>query len=167
MISPVVNIVGELNEWDKALGGCRQIVRLDSPETPYPDGYNCLTKISIHMEDYEAAARYQNKTEEVAWDGMFGFLSNGVLILNNTGECEESHAVAQKWLDVRPYSLSAQIMLGMGFMCSEDYEEAIHIREKVVDKWSTSVNDVLLLAIPMQPMECMLKPPSHWRTMNT
>ena len=98
---------------------------------------------------------------------MFGFLSNGVLILNNAGECEESRAVAQKCLDVRPYSLSAQIMLGMGFMCSEDYEEAIHIREKVVDKWSTSVNDVLLLAIPMQPMECMLKPPSHWRTMNT
>ena len=32
-------------------------------------------------------------------------------------------------------------------MCSEDYEEAIHIREKVAEKWPTSVNDVRLLAL--------------------
>ena len=37
-------------------------------------------------------------------------------------------------------------MLGIGFMCSDDYEEAIHLREKVVEKWPTSVENVSLLA---------------------
>ena len=99
------------------------------------------------MEDFQAAERYQDKTEEVASEGQLGILSNRVLLLNLAGECEQSRAVAQKWFDARPYSLSAQIMLGIGFMCSEDYEEAIHIREKVADKWPTSVNDVRLLAL--------------------
>ena len=147
VISIVVDIAAELNEWDKALEGCRQMVSLDSPQTPYPDGYDCLTKISIRMEDFEAAERYQDKTEEVAGDDRFGVLSNRVLLLNHAGEYEQSRAVAQKWQDARPYSLSAQIMMGMGFMCSDDYEEAIHIREKVVAQWPTSVNDVRLLAV--------------------
>ena len=68
VISIVVDIAAELNEWDKALEGCRQLVSLDSPQTPYPDGYDCLTKILIRMEDFEAAERYQDKTEEVAGD---------------------------------------------------------------------------------------------------
>ena len=38
-------------------------------------------------------------------------------------------------------------MLGIGYMCSDDYEEAILILEKVVERWPTSVNDVYLLAI--------------------
>ena len=38
-------------------------------------------------------------------------------------------------------------MLGIGYMCSDNYEEAILIREKVVGRWPTSVNDVYLLAI--------------------
>lgn len=147
VISLIVDIAAELNEWDKALRGCRQLVRLDSPETPYPDGYDCLAKISIRMEDYEAASIYQDIAEEVAWDGRFDILTNRVLILNESGECEQSRAVAQKWLDARPYSLSAQAMLGMGYMCSNDFEEAIHIREKVVEKLPTSVPDIYLLAV--------------------
>ena len=147
VISLVVNIAAELNEWDKALRGCRQMVSLDSPETPYPDEYACLAKISMRMEDYEAAARYQDKTEEVAWIDRLDILSNRVLLLNELGECEQSRAVAQKWLNAGPYSLSAQIMLGKGFMCSKDYEEAIHIREKVAEQWPTAVNDVRLLAL--------------------
>ena len=147
VISLVAETAAKLNEWDKALEGCRQLVSLDTLQTPYPDGYDCLAKISIRMEDYEAAARYQDKSEEVAWDDRFDILSIRVLLLNNAGECEQSRAVAQKWLDARPNSLSAQIMLGRGYMCSDDYEEAIQIQEKVVEKWPTSVNDVYVLAI--------------------
>ncbi len=146
VISLITEIAAELNEWDKALEGCRKMVNLDSPETPYSGGYDCLTKISIRMEDFQAAARYQDKTEEVASEGQLGILSNRVLLLNYAGECEQSRAVAQKWLDARPYSLSAQIMLGIGYMCSDNYEEAILIREKVVERWPTSVSDVYLLA---------------------
>ena len=123
------------------------MVSLDWPETPYSYGYDCLTKISIRMEDFQAAERYQDKTEEVASDDQLGILSNRLLLLNNAGECEQSRAVAQKWLDARPYSLSAQFMLGMGYMCSDNYEEAILIRERVVERWPTSVKDVYLLAI--------------------
>ena len=147
VIPLVVDIAAELNEWAKALEGCRKMVSVDSPETPYSYGYDCLAKISIRMEDFQAAERYQDKTEEVASDDQLGILSNRVLLLNNAGECEQSRAVAQKWLHARPYSLSAQIMLGIGYMCSDNYEEAILIREKVVERWPTSVNDVYLLAI--------------------
>ena len=147
VISLVVDIAAELNEWAKALEGCRQMVSLDSPETPYSGGYDCLTKISIRMEDFQAAERYQDKTEEVASEGQLGILSNRVLLLNLAGECEQSRAVAQKWFDARPYSLSAQFMLGMGYMCSDNYEEDILMREKVVERWPTSVKDVYLLAI--------------------
>ena len=147
VISLIADIAAELNEWDKALEGCRQMVSLNSPETPYSGGYDCLTKISIRMEDFQAAARYQDKTEEVASEGQLGILSNRVLLLNHAGECEQGRAVAQKWLDTRPYSLSAQIILGIGYMCSDNYEEAILMREKVVERWPTSVNDVYLLAI--------------------
>ena len=66
VISIVVDIAAELNEWDKALEGCRTMVSLDSPETPYSYGYDSLEKISIRMEDFQAAERYQDKTEEVA-----------------------------------------------------------------------------------------------------
>ena len=105
------------------------------------------------MEDFQAAERYQNKTEEVASDDQLGILSNRAILLNKAGKCEQSrvvceqsHAVAQKWLDARPHSLNAQQMLGIGFMCSDDYEEAIHLRVKVVEKWPTSVENVSLLA---------------------
>ena len=78
VFSLVVYIASELNEWDKTLEGCRQLVSQNSPETPYPDGYICLTNISISMEDYEAAASYQDQAEEVAWNDPFGhFVQSG------------------------------------------------------------------------------------------
>ena len=143
------------------------MVSLDSPETPYSDGYDCLTKISIRMEDFEAPERYQDKTEEVASDDQLGILSNRVLLLNHAGECEQSRAVAQKWLDARPYSLSAQIMLGMGYMCSDNYEEAILIQGKGC---GTVAHLPLMMStcwpFPMPPMEWNLKPSRYSKTSN-
>ncbi len=146
VIAVGVNIAAKRNEWDKALEGCRQMVSFDSPETPFPEGYDCLAKFLLGLEDYEAAARYQDQAEEAAWDERFDISSTRVRLLSQAGECELSRAVAQKWLDARPHSLSAQIMLSIGYMCSDDYEEAIHLREKVVEKWPTSVENVSLLA---------------------
>ena len=74
------------------------------------------------MEDCWAAERYQDKIEEVASDDQLSILSNRAILLNKAGECEQSRAVAQKWLDARPYSVSAQIMLGRGHICSDNYE---------------------------------------------
>ena len=83
--------------------------------------------------------------------------------LTGQGECEQSRAVAQKWLDARPHSLNAQQMLGIGFMCSDDYEEAIHLREKVVDKVAHFCRNDVSSTGPfhMQPMACILRPPGR------
>ena len=43
----------------------------------------------MHMEDYEAAARYQDQAEEVAWDDCFDILSNQILLLTRARECEQ------------------------------------------------------------------------------
>lgn len=88
------------------------------------------------MKDFAAAAMYQDKPEEVAWDDRFVFSPDRVYLFSKAGESEQSRAFAQKWLDARPYKLSAQIMLSIGNMCSEGYVEAIHIREKVKEPLS-------------------------------
>ena len=69
----------------QGLGGCRQMVSLDSPENPFPDRYRYLAYISMHMEDYEAAARYQSQAEEVAWDDRFDILSTEFCSLPRQG----------------------------------------------------------------------------------
>ncbi len=146
MVSLIVDIAAVLNEWDKVLEGCRQLVSLNSPDTPYPDGYICLTNVSILMEDYESAARYQDKTEEVAWSDRLDILSIRVRLLDQAGECEQSRGVAQKWLDAQPYSLLAQNLLNLSYMCSGNYEEAIHIAEEIVKQVPTSVSAAFTLA---------------------
>ena len=90
MLLLVVYIASELNEWDKALDGCRQLVSLNSPETPYPDGYICLTNISISMEDYGAAASYQDQAEEVAWNDRLDISFNRVRLLEKGGDASKS-----------------------------------------------------------------------------
>ena len=164
VLSLVVYIASELTERDKALEGCRQLVSLNSPETPYPDGYICLTNISISMEDYEAAASYQDQAEEVAWNDRLDISFNRVRLLEKAGECEQIRVVARKWLDDLPYTGPAQSWLGSSYMCSGNYEEAIHIREQIARQSPTSVPDTYALALP--PMECFLKPSKHLETSN-
>ena len=147
VLSLVVYIASELNEWDKALEGCRQLVSLNSPETPYPDGYICLTNISISMEDYGAAESYQDQAEEVAWNDRLDISFNRVRLLEKAEECEQIRVVARKWLDDLPYAWPAQSWLGSSYMCSGNYEEAIHIREEIVRQSPTSVPDAYALAL--------------------
>ena len=147
MLSLVVYIASELNEWDKALKGCRQLVSLNSPETPYPDGYICLTNTSISMEDYKAAASYQAQAEGIAWKDRLDISFNRVRLLEKAGECEQIRVVALELLDDLPYTWPAQSWLGSSYMCSGNYEEAIHIREQIVRQSPRSVPDAYALAL--------------------
>ncbi len=142
-----VDMAVELNEWEKALNGCARMAAVDSPETPYPDGYTCQANVSMLMEDYEAAEKFQDKAEEVAWDDRFDVSMTRMFLFNNAEECKESRSIAQKWLDARPYSMAAQRMMGVGFMCSDDWEEAIPFLQLVSNQLPTSVTDSRLLAI--------------------
>jgi len=142
-----VDMAIELNEWDKAIAGCARMAEIGTPETPYPDGFTCQANVAMLMEDYEAAAQYQDKAEAAAWDDRFDISMTRMFLLNNAEECEESRAVAQKWLDTRPYSMAAQRMMGVGFMCSDDWEQAIPFLTVVNTQLPTSVTDARLLAI--------------------
>ena len=142
-----VDMAVELNEWDKAIAGCARMAEIGTPETPYPDGFTCQANVSMLMEDYEAAEKYQDKAEAAAWDDRFDISMTRMFLLNNAEECEKSRSVAQKWLDARPYSMAAQRMMGVGFMCSDDWEEAIPFLQLVNTKLPTSVTDARLLAI--------------------
>ena len=142
-----VDMAVELNEWEKAQAGCTRMAALDSPDTPYPDGYTCQANIAMLMEDYETARKHQAEAERVAWDDRFDISMTRMFILNNAEECTQSRATAQKWLDARPYSMAAQRMMGVGFMCSDDFEDAIPFLELVYNQLPKSVTDARLLAI--------------------
>ncbi len=142
-----VDMAVELNEWDKAIAGCAQMAAIGTPETPYPDGFTCQANVSMLMEDYETARKYQDQAEAVAWDDRFDISMTRMFLLNNAEQCQESRTIAQKWLDARPYSMAAQRMMGVGFMCSDDWEEAIPFLQRVNTQLPTSVTDARLLAI--------------------
>ncbi len=142
-----VDMAVELNEWDKAIAGCARMAEIDTPDTPYPDGFTCQANVFMLMEDHETAAQYQAQAEEVAWQDRFDVSMTRMFLLNSAEECQESRAVAQKWLDARPYSMAAQRMMGVGFMCSEDWDGAIPFLQVVNAQLPTSVTDARLLAI--------------------
>lgn len=142
-----VDMAVELNEWEKAQAGCAKMAALDTPETPYPDGYTCQANIAMLMEDYETAEKHQEEAERVAWDDRFDISMTRMFLYNNAEECQQSRDTAQKWLDARPYSMAAQRMMGVGFMCSDDFEEAIPFLELVYTQLPNSVTDARLLAI--------------------
>lgn len=142
-----VDMAVELNDWDRALSGCEQMATLHTADTPYPDGYTCLANVSMLMEDYPAARKFQDQAEEAAWPARLDISMTRMFLLNNAEECQQSRELAGKWLRIRPYSMAAQRMMGVGYMCSEEFQEAIPYLRTVSEKLPASVTDARLLAI--------------------
>ena len=142
-----VDLAIERNDWATAMDSCQQLAALNSPTTRYPDGYSCLASVALLQEDAEQAAKHQAQAEEVAWKDRLDISLVRMRLLNDAEKCQESRALAQKWLDTRPYSISATRMMGVGFLCSDDYEQAIEHLQRAVDKMPWSVGDARLLAI--------------------
>ena len=142
-----VDLAIERNDWETAVEACRQLADLNSPTTRYPDGYTCLASVALLQEDSEQAAEHQTRAEEIAWKDRLDVSLVRMRLLNDAEKCQESRALAQKWLDTRPYSISATRMMGVGFLCSDDYEQAIEHLQRAVAKIPWSVADARLLAI--------------------
>ena len=142
-----VDLAIERNDWDTAIAGCERLVTLHSEETRYPDGYTCLATVNMLREDLNQAAEFQTLAESIAWPERFDISLTRMRLHNADEQCEESRALARKWLDARPYSISAQRMLGVGWLCSEDFEQAIERFAIASDKLPYSISDARLLAI--------------------
>lgn len=142
-----VDLAIERNDWQTAVDACRQLADLNSPTTRYPDGFTCLASVALLQEDSELAAEHQSRAEEIAWKDRLDVSLVRMRLLNDAEKCQESRALAQKWLDTRPYSISATRMMGVGFLCSDDYDQAIEHLQRAVAKLPWSVADARLLAI--------------------
>ncbi len=147
VIGLTVDLAIEDNDWDTATAGCEQLVEFHTEETPYPDGYTCLATVALLQEDNETSSRYQDQAEAVAWADRFDVSLVRMRLLNDADQCEESRALAQQWLDARPYSIAAHRMMGVGFLCSEDFDKAIEFLSIAAAKMPYSVADARLLAI--------------------
>ena len=142
-----VDLAIERNDWTTAVDACRRLADLNSPTTRYPDGFTCLASVALLQEDSELAAEHQSRAEEIAWKDRLDVSLVRMRLLNDAEQCQESRALAQKWLDTRPYSISATRMMGVGFLCSDDYDQAIEHLQRAVAKLPWSVADARLLAI--------------------
>lgn len=142
-----VDMAIETNRWAEAEAGCQQLVEFHTPETLYPDGFSCAANVQLWQEDADAAKAFQAQAEEAAWDDRFDVSLTRMRILNDDDLCQESRDLAQAWLNTRPYSIAAQRMMGVGFMCSDDFPEAIAFLTKTAAKLPRSVADARLLAI--------------------
>ncbi len=142
-----VDLAIEDNDWETATAGCQRLTTFHTEDTPYPDGYTCLATVALLQEDREASDRHQREAEAVAWADRFDISLVRMRLLNDADKCAESRALAQKWLDARPYSIAAHRMMGVGFLCSEDFDQAIEFLSIAADKMPYSVADARLLAI--------------------
>ncbi len=142
-----VDLAIENNDWDTANSGCQRLVEFHTMDTPYPDGYTCLATVALLQEDYKTSADYQSQAEEVAWVDRLDISLLRMRLLNDNEQCAESRALAQRWLDARPYSIAAHRMMGVGFLCSKDFEQAIQHFVMAREKMPYSVADARLLSI--------------------
>ncbi len=142
-----VDLAIEDNDWETATAGCERLVTFHTADTPYPDGYTCLATVALLQEDADASADYQSQAEAIAWADRFDVSLVRMRLLNDADQCAESRDLAQKWLNARPYSIAAHRMMGAGFLCSEDFDQAIEYLSIAVDKMPYSVADARLLAI--------------------
>ena len=142
-----VDLAVELNDWEQAVAGCQGIADWHSAETPYPDGFTCLANIAMWQEDNVQAAKHQDQAEAIAWADRFDVSMPRMHLLNDADECKESRALAQKWLDVRPFSVAARRMMAIGHMCSRDFEAALEYLKPNQEQLPRSVMDARYLAL--------------------
>ena len=68
-------------------------------------------------------------------------------LLNDQELCSDSRALAEDWLEARPYSISAMRMVGVSYLCERDFTTAATYFRKTLDALPQSVSDARLLAI--------------------
>lgn len=141
------DMAAEEGDWQTSEAKCLQTMALDQPHTPFPDGYSCMALMFLQQERNAAAAAYQALAEERATIDRRDVTLIRMRLLNDEDRCTEARTLAQDWLDARPYSISATRMLGVSYLCSEDFETAATYFRQALDALPESVDDARLLAM--------------------
>ena len=141
-----VDIAVERNEWVEAEAGCEKLFAVNQPHTFYPDAFTCMTGALILQERYADAERFQQIAEEIAWPERLDVSLLRMRLYNEQEECAEGRALAESWLEQRPYSVLSKRMIGVSYLCEDDFENAIDYFQQASDALPRSVGDARLLA---------------------
>ncbi len=146
ILSFLVDAAIERNEWATAEETCQQMMVANQPHTPYPDAYACMAGVLVVQERYADAEPYQVLAEALATPARRDISLLRMRLYNELDQCDKGRDLAQAWLDDRPYSVLAVRMIGVSYLCEEDFDQAIEKFTEVVEKLPRSVADARLLA---------------------
>lgn len=134
------------NDWQTAEATCAQLFAFNQPETIYPDGYSCMASLKLLQEDYQGADYFQTLAETIAPPQRFDISVLRMRLYNDDEACADSRALAEAWLEARPFSLIALRMLGVSYLCERDYPQAIDYFQQALAIAPRSLADARLLA---------------------
>ncbi len=141
------DMAAEEGDWETSEAKCMQTIALDQPHTPFPDAYSCMALMLLQQERNAETAAYQALAEERATVHRRDVTLIRMRLLNDQDLCTESRALAEDWLEARPYSISAMRMVGVSYLCERDFTTAATYFRKTLDALPQSVSDARLLAI--------------------
>ena len=141
------DMAAEEGDWETSEAKCMQTITLDQPHTPFPDAYSCMALMLLQQERNAETAAYQALAEERATVHRRDVTLIRIRLLNDQDLCSESRALAEDWLEARPYSISAMRMVGVSYLCERDFTTAATYFRKTLDALPQSVSDARLLAI--------------------
>lgn len=146
LIAFAVDLAAEANDWKAAEAGCQKLFAYNQPQTPYPDAYTCMAGLLIRQERYAEAEQFQTIAEAIAPPERFDVTLLRMRLANEQGACTQSRTLAQHWLAHRPYSVIAKRMIGVSYLCAEDFGNAIAAFQETTAALPSSVADARLLA---------------------
>jgi tetratricopeptide (TPR) repeat protein len=146
VLSFLVDTAIERNQWTVAEENCAKLFAYNQPDTPYPDAYSCMAGVKLLQEDNNGADYFQILAEEIAPPQRRDITVLRMRLLNDLEECDQSRELAEAWLEERPYSVLALRMVGVAYLCAEDFEQAADYFQQALEKLPRSVADARLLA---------------------
>lgn len=146
LISFDVDLATENNDWKSAEAGCQKLYAYNQPATPYPDAYSCMAGLMILQERYGDADRFQKIAEAIAAPQRLDITLLRMRLYNEQEQCDKGRKLAEDWLKARPYSVLAKRMIGVSYLCDENFAKAIESFTEATEDMPRSVADARLLA---------------------
>jgi tetratricopeptide (TPR) repeat protein len=146
VLSLDVDLALESNDWETAEAGCIKMMAYNQPATIYPDAYSCMAGVKLYQEDNKGADFFQKLAEEIAPPARRDVSILRMRLLNDDEKCAESRELAEDWLQERPYSVLAIRMVGVSYLCEENFAKAEEYFQQALDKMPRSIGDARLLA---------------------
>jgi tetratricopeptide (TPR) repeat protein len=146
VLSFLVDLAIETNDWAAAEQHCLEMIAYSQPATPYPDAYSCMAGVKLLQEDNAGAAVFQTLAEAIAPPARRDVTVLRMRLLNDDDDCAGSRKLAEAWLEERPYSVVALRMIGVSYLCDEDFAKAAEYFRQALEKLPRSIADARLLA---------------------